>query len=365
MPLINFRADYKLWSLMIFAPFLWHSICYVPIPSLKITHSYHLEQPKLWPEKPALPITYAQSVFHQNDSSSEYSSKPIAIIGDTRASAANLGPSSRWPSLVSSIKAKQPIALLHLGDWVQDGTNLKQWQQTLRSLTLLSPIPLLTVRGNHDRGGLFEQLAFTPKPHSPLRISRIGGILFFLMDSEVSTHLAQSTVRKLLTEIKSHAQEWSEEALARQGIYAKVWVQHRPVWSSGNHGSDERGWRSWLVPALETLDIDLMLAGHDHDYERFCPSIGVDQDRICDNQGVTYVVSGGGATVTVPFPNLSWKEPLSSKLQNNRHRIIFSDQPHFLTLRLDKSALYLKVWSTQYSGYSQLLDQVIIHTKID
>ena len=48
-----------------------------------------------------------------------------------------------------------------------------------------------------------------------------------------------------------------------------------------------RGFRQFFVPILEAHDVDLVLAGHDHHYERFTPQ-----------NGVTYVVSGGGGKGT-------------------------------------------------------------------
>jgi predicted phosphodiesterase len=64
-----------------------------------------------------------------------------------------------------------------------------------------------------------------------------------------------------------------------------VVMQHHPPFSAGYHGSDAASQRH-LVPLYEEAGVDLVLAGHDHDYQRTKP-----QD------GVTYVVSGGGAKV--------------------------------------------------------------------
>lgn len=62
-----------------------------------------------------------------------------------------------------------------------------------------------------------------------------------------------------------------------------VVMQHHPPFSAGYHGSDAASQRH-LVPLYEAAGVDLVLAGHDHDYQRTKP-----QD------GVTYVVSGGAA----------------------------------------------------------------------
>ena len=44
---------------------------------------------------------------------------------------------------------------------------------------------------------------------------------------------------------------------------------HEPRFSSGWHGDDQRFQRIWQI--LYDANVDLVLAGHDHDYERFLP----------------------------------------------------------------------------------------------
>jgi 3',5'-cyclic AMP phosphodiesterase CpdA len=66
----------------------------------------------------------------------------------------------------------------------------------------------------------------------------------------------------------------------------KVIYMHRPPYSSGDHGSDT-GLRNQLAPVVKRHGVQLVLAGHDHDYERILP-----QD------GTTYVVTGGGGRGT-------------------------------------------------------------------
>lgn len=77
---------------------------------------------------------------------------------------------------------------------------------------------------------------------------------------------------------------WLEGVLSAPG--ASTWtvvIQHHPPFSAGFHGSNAAS-RKWLVPLYEAAGVDLVLAGHDHDYQRITPQ-----------NGVTYVVSGGAA----------------------------------------------------------------------
>lgn len=82
--------------------------------------------------------------------------------------------------------------------------------------------------------------------------------------------------------------KWLEDELAMNELPFTVVVLHRPPFSSGSHGSDGDV-RSTFVPLFEDYGVDLVLCGHDHDYER-TESIG----------GVTYVVTGGGGRGTRP-----------------------------------------------------------------
>lgn len=78
---------------------------------------------------------------------------------------------------------------------------------------------------------------------------------------------------------------WLERTLAASRPPWRVVMQHHPPYSAGYHGSHEPSRRS-IVPLLERYGADLVLAGHDHDYQRSTPQ-----------NGIVYVVSGGASTL--------------------------------------------------------------------
>lgn len=80
--------------------------------------------------------------------------------------------------------------------------------------------------------------------------------------------------------------EWLDDELASSTSQWKVVLLHHPLYSSGRHGST-LGAREVLEPILRRHHVDLVLAGHDHDYERTYPQ-----------HGITHVVSGGGCKTT-------------------------------------------------------------------
>lgn len=72
---------------------------------------------------------------------------------------------------------------------------------------------------------------------------------------------------------------WLQAALAASSAPWKIVVMHHPPFSSGHHGSSD--WMQWPFAAWGAR---LVLAGHDHSYERI------------RRDGITYVVNGlGGA----------------------------------------------------------------------
>jgi 3',5'-cyclic AMP phosphodiesterase CpdA len=79
---------------------------------------------------------------------------------------------------------------------------------------------------------------------------------------------------------------WLDADLASNRLPWTVVYGHKPPFSSGEHGSDG-AFRRHFVPVLERHGVRLVLSGHDHHYE-----------RSKSQNGVTYVVTGGGGVGT-------------------------------------------------------------------
>ena len=79
---------------------------------------------------------------------------------------------------------------------------------------------------------------------------------------------------------------WLDTDLTANVLPWVVVVGHRPAFSSGHHGPDE-GVQRTFVPLFEKHGVSLVIAGHDHNYERTHPI-----------RGVTYVVAGAGGRGT-------------------------------------------------------------------
>lgn len=132
---------------------------------------------------------------------------------------------------------------------------------------------LVPVLGNHDylSDEESEILAGSGQDH-PWYVERIGIVRVVVLDTELVADPEQT--------------DWLRETLSTPtDADWTVVAMHKPAYSAGSHGSDPDVQREW-VPLFEEAGVPLVLAGHDHDYQR---SVPID--------GVTYVVSGGAATL--------------------------------------------------------------------
>jgi 3',5'-cyclic AMP phosphodiesterase CpdA len=122
--------------------------------------------------------------------------------------------------------------------------------------------------GNHDvrvnRGRYEFDLLGMPARYYRRRVEDIA---FFLLDS---------------TWINRAQTRWLARSLAASTASWKIVAFHHPAFSCGVYRGDRRVRRRW-VPLFERHDVDLVLSGHDHNYQRFGP-----------RRGVTYLVHGGG-----------------------------------------------------------------------
>ena len=268
----------------------------------------------------------------------------IAVVGDTRATFDDLGPSAYWPALLRIIKSNGATLLLHLGDWVKRGESKIEWDRWCTLLETLD-IPVLSTQGNHDRGEYYHSTGLEHRDQVVKQVN-VGPLRILSLNTESTPEKAQQTIAQL--------QSFTQHPYT-------IWMQHRPIWTLGNHGSDEKGWASWLIPELQRMGTDLFIAGHDHLYERSCPSIDY-KNRQCRSDGILYVTSGGGGTSIVPIPGLSSKRTFAQKWQTWRHTDRFYGGRHFLLIDMSLSdhleiSIQINVYGISPLGALNLIDR--------
>ncbi|WP_164737263.1 metallophosphoesterase [Georgenia sp. SYP-B2076] len=166
-------------------------------------------------------------------------------------------------------------ALLLLGDLIYENGDASHVGDRITepfSPVLGDGAQLVPVLGNHDYKSDEEQQILSKLGRKDRWYTQqVGPVRLIVLDSNRVDDPEQA--------------RWLEATLA-ETVPSGTWTiaaMHHPAYSSGQHGSTPSIQQRW-VPLFTKYHVPLVLAGHDHDYERTTP-----QD------GVTYVVSGAGA----------------------------------------------------------------------
>ena len=95
----------------------------------------------------------------------------------------------------------------------------------------------------------------------------------------------------------SAQEQWLRDDLAAKHRACVLALWHHPRFSSGEHGNDPRTQALWQ--ALDDAGAELVLNGHDHDYERFAPQAPT--GRADPSGGIVEIVAGTGGRSRYPF----------------------------------------------------------------
>jgi predicted phosphodiesterase len=139
--------------------------------------------------------------------------------------------------------------------------------------------------GNHD-DNLWHSDEGLAEIEAELRLLGTPDLYYMATHGPADFFYLDSSVPGLFGSAASEQRAWLNDALASSTNQWKIVLLHHPPYSSGKHGSTP-GARAELEPILRRHQVDLVLAGHDHHYERTHAI-----------EGVTYVVSGGGCKTT-------------------------------------------------------------------
>jgi 3',5'-cyclic AMP phosphodiesterase CpdA len=195
----------------------------------------------------------------------------LAVAGDVGESGDRLDATA---AAIARIGAQDPYdALLLLGDNAYPAGDPEALQRTVFepfAAVLDQGTPLLAILGNHDvaDGHADGQVSALGMP-GRWWARELGDVLLVGLDSNLADDPDQLA--------------FLERVLAGTRARWRIVALHHPPYSAGYQGSSERV-REVFAPIFERYGVQLVLSGHDHDYQRSEP-IG----------GVTYVVSGGAA----------------------------------------------------------------------
>ncbi|MBI5479522.1 MAG: metallophosphoesterase family protein [Deltaproteobacteria bacterium] len=194
----------------------------------------------------------------------------FTLMGDVRTG------DDEHQHVVDAILLDAPQLVLHTGDLTAVGMDESLWTTFFAiEAPLLASAAFLPVYGNHEDllGRTLFDTYFPPPPgaRSPRTYSADwGGVHVSVIDSYQST-LADEAL-------------WLDQDLATSAAQAarlRVVALHAPLYTFSSHAPDLAA-RATLGPVIKARDVALVVAGHNHLYERFF----VD--------GVHHVVTGGG-----------------------------------------------------------------------
>ena len=205
----------------------------------------------------------------------------FAVIGDA-------GRGDRWQHEVAAQmvawRAKFPFDfVLMLGDNIYGGNSAADYrlkfEEPYRAL-LEAGVTFQAAIGNHDDP---TQIHYSPfnmggqryytfrKAERRLAAVAGAGVRFFALDSR---------------SFDPGQLEWLRDELGRSGSAWKIAFFHHPLYTSGRYRAGARALRLAVEPILVAGDVDVVLAGHEHVYERVQPQ-----------HGIHYFTSGGAGSL--------------------------------------------------------------------
>ncbi len=166
------------------------------------------------------------------------------------------------------------------------------------------------VLGNHDIQGGFQE--------EGIRFFGMPGPYYDFVEQDIHFFAINTN------QFDSEQQHWLADELGKSHAKWKIVYGHHPIHSSGEHRSSPALIKD-LEPILKRYHVDLYMAGHDHDYERFARWEG----------RPLYLISGGGGAYTRAFAK---PVPHSLKRISTHHFIVFEraeDALRFRVIRYD------------------------------
>ncbi len=192
----------------------------------------------------------------------------LAVVGDVGHPSSELDATVAGLARAAAHRRFDALALL--GDNVYPDGDPALVQQAVMdpfAPLLTSGVSPLAVLGNHDvEAGHGDEIVRRLGMPARWYAKALGSALFVALDS------TQPYCRE--------QRAWLATTLAQARAEWVIVALHHPPYSAGWHGSEHRVRRA-VVPLFRRFGVDLVLAGHEHDYQRSKPLAGV-----------TYVISG-------------------------------------------------------------------------
>lgn len=178
------------------------------------------------------------------------------------------------------------------------GTDDSHWKKSFEDVYTAKSlqVPWYVVLGNHDYRenpqAQIDYMQLSSRWKMPARyysenimINDSTEALFVYIDTSpfVESYYTRSSMKNVLTQNTGEQLKWIDSVLANSNAKYKIVSGHHPVYSYGEHGQTIELVQQ-LKPILEKYNVNLYLAGHEHDMQ-----------YLYDGGSVRYFVSGAGS----------------------------------------------------------------------
>jgi hypothetical protein len=283
----------------------------------------------------------------------------FAVWGDSRSDP------PMHERVANEIAAFRPDIAINVGDVVGRGANLDQWDEEhlhpMRNLGRI--VPTYVAIGNHEYGGFagtcppFEKYFDHPTQRS-------GSEYWFSFDYGPARFIVLDTNNGCAPGTGQY--NWFVREIADAAQHAR-WIFlffHEPPYSecwAGGYYDGEESLRRDIVPIIEKYKVDIVFAGHTHDYERGLPHPPYDPKTGTGNEAV-YIITGGGGASLDNHKYHEWQQidlpdhpadPSNDKPDRGRYY-----KYHFCMIEIDGSHLHFTAHTVNPDGsYGGVLDE--------
>jgi len=228
--------------------------------------------------------------------------------------------------VVEAMRAEDADFVVNTGDMVSDGSDLDDWQVFFDvERRLLAETTMFPVIGNHEvvgfRGRSFFRRWFSLPEDS----------LFPEQDYAFTFGAARFFVLTAYEGFPPEQMDWLrgqlDDAESDPAIEHRFVFLHHGPFSSGYHGGNVEALRAGLPRVLREGAVDVVFAGHDHDYERGRTS------------GLNYVISGGGGA---PLYDVDTRRRGAEAFESTYHHVrvdVIGDSIELTAVRPDRSVI--------------------------
>ena len=236
----------------------------------------------------------------------------VGVPGDTR------NGFDVWEQVVELVKSRSPDLVVFSGDAVTLGISQPEWEEFLgRAEPLIATVPIIMVNGNHESNAVNFHSQFA-MPGDQENFGFDYGFAHFTIANDTPDDpavLTTTTVDFLRAELEaSKDKRW------------RILSHHQPMWSASNHGSNLTLQNAW-GPLVDQYELDLVLSGHEHQYEITKP-LRDKQVVATPAEGTVYIIAGGAGAELYPsgteaFTEYSESTHCGSVLRVRREQLTF------------------------------------------